>query len=106
MVAGRAGEDAAAQYLETHGHKVIARNWKTKWCEIDIISQLDDVLYFTEVKYRHNGSGLDAITPKKLTQMRFAADLYLKDYPGASAQLAAIAVSGDNYEVTDFLVLE
>ena len=106
MVAGRAGEDAAAQYLEMHGHKVIARNWKTKWCEIDIISQLDDVLYFTEVKYRRNDSGLDAITPKKLKQMRFAADLYLKDYPDASAQLAAIAVSGDNYEVTDFLVLE
>lgn len=106
MVAGRAGEDAAAQYLETHGHKLIARNWKTKWCEIDIISQLDDVLYFTEVKYRHNDSGLDAITPKKLKQMRFAADLYLKDYPDASAQLAAIAVSGDNYEVTDFLALE
>ena len=105
VVAGRSGEDAAAQYLEDHGHKIIARNWKTKWCEIDIVSQFDNAFYFTEVKYRCDGSGLDAITPKKLQQMRFAAELFLQDYPSASAQLAAAAVS-NNYEVTDFLVLE
>ena len=105
VAAGRSGEDAAAHYLEDHGHKIIARNWRTKWCEIDIVSQIDNAFYFTEVKYRRDGSGLDAITPKKLQQMRFAAELFLQDYPDASAQLAAAAVS-NNYEVTDFLVLE
>ena len=104
--AGRSGEDSAARYLEAKGHKIIARNWKTKWCEIDIVSQIGNDFYFTEVKYRRDGSGLDAITPKKLEQMRFAAELYLQDHPGAGAQLAAVAVSGDDYEVTDFLVLE
>ena len=103
--AGRNGEDVAAQYLEAHGHKIIARNWRTKWCEIDIVSQIDNAFYFTEVKYRRDGSGLDAITPKKLQQMRFAAELFLQDYPDTSAQLAAAAFS-NNYEVTDFLVLE
>lgn len=103
--AGRKGEDAAVKYLENLGHKILARNWKTKWCEIDIVSEKDDVLYFTEVKYRKDGSGLDAITPAKQKQMRFAAEMYLKNYPNKSAQLAAIAVSGD-YKVTDFLVLE
>ena len=98
--------DRILQYLEAHGHKIIARNWKTKWCEIDIVSQIDNAFYFTEVKYRHDGSGLDAITPKKLEQMRFAAELYLQDHPDAGAQLAAIAVSGDDYRVSDFLVLE
>lgn len=106
VAAGRSGEDSAAHYLEAKGHKIIARNWKTKWCEIDIVSQIDNDFYFTEVKYRRDGSGLDAITPKKLQQMRFAAELYLQDHPGAGAQLAAVAVSGDDYEVTDFLVLE
>ena len=105
VAAGRSGEDAAAHYLEDHGHKIIARNWRTKWCEIDIVSQIDNAFYFTEVKYRRDGSGLNAITPKKLQQMRFAAELFLQDYPDASAQLAAAAVS-NNYEVTDFLVLE
>ena len=106
VAAGRSGEDSAVRYLEAKGHKIIARNWKTKWCEIDIVSQIDNIFYFTEVKYRRDGSGLDAITPKKLQQMRFAAELYLQDHPDAGAQLAAVAVSGDDYEVTDFLVLE
>ncbi|MBR6166618.1 ribonuclease HII [Candidatus Saccharibacteria bacterium] len=104
--AGHRGEDAAAKYLEGLGHKIRARNWKTKWCEIDIVSEKDDVLYFTEVKYRRMGGGLNAITPKKQEQMRFAAELYLKKFQNKSARLAAIAVSGDNYQVTVFLVLE
>ena len=102
---GRSGEDAAANYLEKHGHKIIERNWKTKWCEIDIVSEKDNDLYFSEVKYRRHGNGLDAITPTKQKQMRFAAEMYLQKYPDKNARLAAIAVNG-NYEVTDFLVLE
>lgn len=104
--AGHKGEDAAAKYIEGLGHKILARNWKTKWCEIDIVSEKDDVFYFVEVKYRRMGGGLDAITPKKQEQMHFAAELYLKKFQNKSARLAAIAVSGDNYQVTDFLVLE
>lgn len=104
--AGHQGEDAAVKYLEKLGHKISARNWKTKWCEIDIVSEKDDVLYFTEVKYRRMGGGLNAITPAKQKQMRFAAEMCLKNYPDKSARLAAVAVSGDNYQVTDFLVLE
>ena len=104
--AGHQGEDAGVNYLEKLGHKIIARNWKTKWCEIDIISEFNNVLYFTEVKYRRMGGGLNAITPAKQKQMRFAAEMYLKNYPDKSARLAAVAVSGDNYRVTDFLVLE
>lgn len=101
--AGHKGEDAAADYLIKHGHEIIARNWKTKWCEIDIVSKLGDILYFTEVKYRRVGGGLDAITSKKQKQMRFAAEMYLQDHSGTSARLAAVAVSGDNYKVTDFV---
>ncbi|MBP5634003.1 ribonuclease HII [Candidatus Saccharibacteria bacterium] len=104
--AGHKGEDAAAKYLEGLGHIILARNWKTKWCEIDIVSEIGDVFYFVEVKYRRMGGGLDAITPKKQEQMRFATELYLKKFQNKSARLAVIAVSGDNYQVTDFLVLE
>ncbi len=99
---GRRGEDAVAQYLLTHNYLVVERNWKTKWCEIDIIAQKNDCLYFCEVKYRRNGRGMDAITPKKLRQMRFAAELYLRDHPNSSARLVAIAVDGD-FAVTDFI---
>jgi ribonuclease HII len=102
---GRRGEDLAGNYLKKHGHKIIECNWKTKFCEIDIVSEKDDILYFSEVKYRKRGDGLDAITPAKQKQMRFAAEMFLQKYPDKNARLAAIAVNGD-YVVTDFLVLE
>lgn len=104
-VDGRRGEDVAAKYLIAHRHKIVARNWKTKWCEIDIISEKDDIFYFNEVKYRKHSNGLDAITPTKQKQMRFAAEMFLQKYPDRSAKLAAIAVDG-NFEVTDFLILD
>ncbi|MBR3365519.1 ribonuclease HII [Candidatus Saccharibacteria bacterium] len=78
---GQKAEQAVSDYLESYGHTIIARNHKTFFYEIDIISTKDNYVYFTEVKYRTNaihGSGLDAITPTKLRQMHFAAESYLK----------------------------
>lgn len=103
---GNRGETAACEYLVESGHEIIARNWKNKFCEIDIISKFNGVLCFTEVKYRRAGGGLDAIDRKKLEQMRFAAELYMSQNGGGAAILAAAEVSGDNYQVTDFLVLQ
>ncbi len=77
-------EDAVAAYLQRLTHTVVERNWRTKWCEIDIISRHDTTLYFTEVRYRSSaiqGGGIASITPKKLTQMRFAAEAYLASHP-------------------------
>ena len=103
---GNKGEDAVCNYLIKSGHEIVARNWKNKFCEIDIVSKFNGVLCFTEVKYRKAGSGLDAIDKKKLEKMRFAAEFYLAKNGGGAAILAAAEVSGDNYEVTDFLVLQ
>ena len=103
---GNRGEDAVCEYLKTSGHEIVARNWKNKYCEIDIISKFNGILCFTEVKYRRGGNGLDAIDKKKLEKMHFAAELYLAKKDGGAAILAAAEVSGDNYEVTDFLVLQ
>ncbi len=103
---GNRGETAVCDYLVESGHEIVARNWKNKFCEIDIISKFNGVLCFTEVKYRRAGAGLDAIDKKKLEKMRFAAEFYLTQNGGGAAILAAAEVSGDNYKVTDFLVLQ
>lgn len=98
---GDKGEQAAADWLAADGHEIVARNWRTRYCEIDIVSVKDEVLYFTEVKYRKNddfGDGLAAITTKKQRQMRFAAELFLAGKPecsGMAAKLLAASVSGD-----------
>lgn len=79
---GKSAEHVVAELLEAQGHTIIAMNWRTRWCEIDIVSKTKDCVFFTEVKYRSNikwGDGFDYITPKKLKQMHFAAEFWLSD---------------------------
>ena len=108
---GDSAEDSAVKYLKSHGHKIIDRNWKTKFCEIDIISTLGDVTYFTEVKYRqkpNQGGGLAAITPKKLRQMKFAAEYYtaINQSIDTNLRLAAISLTGVQPTVEVFLEIK
>ena len=96
---GNGSEDVAVQELVRQGHTILERNWKTKYCEIDIISQKEGTIYFTEVKHRKNdkaGDGLAAITPKKLRQMEFAMKLYVHNngITNTDLQLMAIATVG------------
>ncbi len=101
---GNASETAAAEYLQSRGYEIIDRNWRTKFCEIDIVARKDDVYYFVEVKHRKNadsGDGLAAITPKKLAQMKKAAELYgVMNTPNEiEMQLAVIATQGESSAV-------
>lgn len=96
---GAKAEDVAAAYLMDQGHVIIDRNWKTPRCEIDIVSQKDGVYYFTEVKYRrqaNQGGGLAAITPAKLTQMRYASEVYVKHHAidHSERQLSIMTLTG------------
>ena len=49
---GRRGEDAACAYLERHGYKVLDRNYRCRWGEIDVIAVKGGTLAFVEVKTR------------------------------------------------------
>ena len=106
---GDRAESAVADYLISIGHVILARNWKTRMCEIDIVSQFNDIIYFTEVKYRKNanqGDGFAAITAQKLRQMKFAAEYYaLKNKLDQSNMfLAGADVSGVDFTLNDWLV--
>jgi ribonuclease HII len=106
---GARAEAVVAEYLQNAGHVILERNWKTKYCEIDIISQADGTLYFTEVKYRrqaNQGGGMAAITPKKFYQMTFAAQMYTASHPSANQLLlAAASVTGEPPRIEDYLEL-
>ena len=107
---GKRAEAAVCEKLEKEGHFVLMRNFRTKFCEIDIVSVFGNHIYFTEVKYRKNdvaGGGLAAITPKKQKQMKFAAEVFMKcrpEYATLNPVLAAASVSGD-YVVDDWFMI-
>jgi ribonuclease HII len=107
---GDAAESEVAHHLMRSGHEIMERNWKTKFCEIDIVSKYGDTVYFTEVKYRKKpdqGGGLAAITSKKQRQMTFAAEYYAVKYSlkSMNLRLAAASVSGQPPVVEAFLEL-
>ncbi len=56
MILGEKGEDAACRFLKTRGYQIVARNWRARVGEIDIIARDGDVLVFVEVKAR-SGDG-------------------------------------------------
>lgn len=104
---GDDSETVATEYLIRAGHEIIKRNWRTKWCEIDIVSRKDGVVYFTEVKHRKNdqaGGGMEAITPGKLRQMRFSASLYASSLKEPyDLRLSVIATTGEPPVVVKYL---
>lgn len=105
---GNRAETLVSYWLADQGFEVLEQNWKTKWCEIDIIAAKQGVRYFIEVKYRSSteyGGAIAALTPKKLQQMRFAAELYETNHPpNGDMRMAAITVDAKNvielFEIT------
>jgi ribonuclease HII len=107
---GDRAEDKVAAWLESEGHIIVARNWKTRACEIDIVSEKSGTLYFTEVKYRRTserGGGLAAITPSKQAQMAFAAESFVRSRGAGKYEirLAAAEVAGENFSLDQYVVL-
>ncbi len=108
---GQKAEGVIAEYLMQHSHTIVARNYKTKAYEIDLISTLNHQIYFTEVKYRKNrrhGTPLAQITPTKRHQIHRAAELFLAAHPEFQQYqpfLAAGAVEGLDFCATDWIVI-
>lgn len=104
---GDKAEDFVAEFLKQEKHEILARNWRTKFCEIDIISKYGENYYFTEVKFRKNndfGGGEAAISKNKVDQMRFAAEFfaYKNNIKNSEMRLAAAIVEGENFKKFDW----
>ena len=78
---GRLGEDYACQWLLQRNWKILARNWRSRFGELDIIAlDPESILVFVEVKTRRTGrfgSPEQAVGPRKQTHLRRAAVQWL-----------------------------
>lgn len=107
---GDAAEAIVASYLLEMGHEILHRNWKTKYCEIDIVSLKNETIYFTEVKYRKRrteGGAIAAITPVKIQKMKFAAELFISSgrFERYEQRLAIATLNGDS-KIDQYLEIE
>ena len=78
---GRLGEDYACQWLRQRNWRILARNWRSRFGELDIIAlDPEAILVFVEVKTRRTGrfgSPEEAVGPRKQTHLRRAAVQWL-----------------------------
>jgi len=80
---GKDAESRAARYLEKKGYVIVARNWRTKRGELDLVALDGKVLCFVEVRQRGAGalvSALESIDAKKRARVVHAAQQYLHDH--------------------------
>ena len=90
------GEDKACEYLKKLGFKIIERNFRKGYGEIDIVAIDKDVLVFVEVKTRTSnefGSPLEGITYWKLKSLIKMAQFYKMTHRNLPESLRIDAVS-------------
>ena len=89
MSLGRAGEARAARFLEAQGYVLLARNWRVREGELDIVAQEGDTLAFVEVKTRRSnayGLGEESIDASKQQRLALLAERFLAAHPDLAFQ--------------------
>lgn len=120
---GQLGENIACRYLVENHYKIIERNFRQKWGEIDIIAkEKDKTLVFVEVKtvrgveklHTQNESdnqisAEDQLTKSKLTKLQRTASLYaghnqklIDDKMGWRIDLLALTLTENRYVVKHY----
>jgi len=80
---GRKGEDAALEYLQAQGMKLVARNYRVRAGEIDLIMRHKNTIVFVEVRTRNktgHGTAIDSVNYAKRRQIERVARHYLKEH--------------------------
>ena len=80
---GKHGEDIACEYLISKRYKILARNWRKQWGEIDIVARAPDTtLVFCEVKALSHSDDFkpeDHLNKKKMANMKKIGEFYARE---------------------------
>lgn len=109
---GNLGENIACNFLLKNGYKIIERNYRKPWGEIDIICKSPNkTLVFVEVKTVSEGelTPEDQLTKSKLTKLQRTASLYAGHFPekisdekGWQIDLIAIIFSHGEHSINHY----
>lgn len=80
---GRRGEEMAAEYLVRKGYKILNRNYRSKWGEIDLIARTGAVVVFVEVKTKTTGDygePWEMVNRWKVEQVKRMGEAWCREY--------------------------
>ncbi|HET6964369.1 MAG TPA: YraN family protein [Acidimicrobiales bacterium] len=104
---GAAGEDRVAAWYESRGFEVLARNWRTRQGEIDLVARRAGLVVFCEVKTRTSsafGEPFEAVTRTKQMRLRRLAAEWLRSVPhrsGYELRFDVASVRGPSIQVLE-----
>ena len=78
---GRRGEEVAEAYLRARRYAILARNWRTRVGEIDLVASRDGVVVFVEVRGRHGarfGTPFESVDARKRAKLGRMAAAFLQ----------------------------
>ena len=104
LVRGRWGEDLAAAWYVRHGYDIVARNWRCRSGEIDLIARRGRLMVVCEVKARRTdayGPAAAAVGPAKQQRLRRLAAEWLATtgVRGVEVRFDVIAITGTVIDV-------
>jgi len=103
---GEFGEELAVQYLQDKGFEIIARNWRHKKLELDIVAREGNTTVFIEVKTRKStkyGYPENGLTKNKLKSIIAAGTEYLHHHPNWDVRYDCISILLEGEKAVDIL---
>ena len=94
--AGARAEELCADLLRRAGLRVLARNWRCRHGEIDLVAEEGRTLVFAEVRYRSGegfGGAAESVTAAKRARLVAAARLYLMRRPQADCRFDVLLLN-------------
>lgn len=98
---GDAGEETAAAHLVAHGLRILARNFRVKGGELDLVCKEGAVTVFVEVRRRASvdfGGAAWSITPAKQKRLILAARHWLARHGDCDCRFDCVLINGDQLE--------
>ena len=103
---GADGEELAARWYEANGYEVVARNWRCRQGELDLVARRGRTFVFCEVKSRTTaafGTPAESVTREKRQRLRVLASRWLDESPvrPTSIRFDVASVLGGRLEVIE-----
>lgn len=107
---GKLAEDFAVNFLSQKGYKILTRNFRSRFGEIDIIAKDGDTLVFVEVKARWNrnfGLPEESVTASKIQKIIKTSQYYSLSHPNLpkKQRIDVLAIEIEDGKVTDTRII-
>lgn len=109
---GEKGEEYTVKFLEKKKYKILERNYRKRYGEIDIIAENKNYIVFVEVKTRHKDSmtsAADAVNRQKQIRIIKTASLYLSENETEKFcrfDVCEVYINSDNLKLVDINYIE